>query len=248
MSAGSRKLREAPLKRPTIGKIFAKLRRDGLTNTTYGLALRAVNSVVLLKILKGIVVSRPAPEFLHCPDGFRGLFLSPELLQRYAADPANDLSQSFVEDALAKGDECYAVCDGEALAAYGWYSLHPTRIDPPNLLLRVHRDYVYMYKSFTPARYRGRRLHAFGLTQALAFYLSRDFKGVVSYVESTNFNSLRSCARIGFATFGSIWVSRLFGRPVQLASPGCRRIGFQIRAAPSVRAPSTSSRPFGSAA
>lgn len=41
------------------------------------------------------------------------------------------------------------------------------------------------------------RLHGVGMSMALRHYLARGFKGLVSYVESTNFASLKSCSRMG---------------------------------------------------
>jgi hypothetical protein len=85
-----------------------------------------------------------------------------------------------------------------------------------------------MYKGFTDSRYRGQRLHAIGMTRALEHYLSKGFGGIVSYVESTNFDSLKSCFRMGYRVFGSIYVVRIFGRDFAFSSPGCRRFDFRV--------------------
>jgi len=39
-----------------------------------------------------------------------------------------DLSQGFLDAALSKGDEGYAIMDGARLAAYGWYARTPTSV------------------------------------------------------------------------------------------------------------------------
>jgi len=44
----------------------------------------------------------------------------------------------------ARGDRCYALFDGELLAAYGWYSDLPTPIDE-HFVLHFDRTYTYMY-------------------------------------------------------------------------------------------------------
>src|SRR5699024_6299583 len=119
-------------------------------------------------------------------------------LWQLARDPENALDASFLNEALAKGDRCYAILDGERLAAYGWYSRQPTRIDPPELLLGFDAGYVYMYKGLTRHEYRGQRLHAIGMNRALQHYLEQGAKGLVSYVESTNVDSLKSCFRLGY--------------------------------------------------
>jgi hypothetical protein len=48
------------------------------------------------------------------------------------------------------------------------------------------------------------------------------------YVESNNFDSLKSCRRMGYAEFGSIHVVRISGRYRAFSSAGCRRLGFRV--------------------
>jgi hypothetical protein len=48
------------------------------------------------------------------------------------------------------------------------------------------------------------------------------------YVESSNFDSLKSCRRMGYAEFGSIHVVRISGRYRAFSSAGCRRLGFRV--------------------
>jgi len=52
--------------------------------------------------------------------------------------------------------------------------------------------------------------------------------GLVSYVEAENFDSLKSCFRMGYALFGSVFLVKLFGRYFSWASPGCRRFEFRV--------------------
>jgi len=53
----------------------------------------------------------------------------------------------------------------------------------------------------------------------------------VSYVESGNFDSLKSCYRLGYVDAGSIYLFRLFGRYRSVASSGCRPYGLRLRRA-----------------
>ena len=73
-----------------------------------------------------------------------------------------------------------------------------------------------------------RRLQGF----ALQHYLSTGFRGLVSYVESNNFDSLKSVFRMGYAQFGSVYVVKLFGRYLTHSSRGCERLGFRVEPAP----------------
>jgi len=156
------------------------------------------------------------------------MFLTQEMLRRFAADPQNHMRASFLEEALAKGDECYGILDGTRLASYGWYSTKPSRIDPPCFILRFRQDYVYMYKGLTHAAYRGQRLHAIGMTLALRHYLARGYRGLVSYVEVNNFDSLKSTLRMGYAVFGTLYAMTLFGQTFAHGSRGCERFGFSV--------------------
>jgi hypothetical protein len=85
-----------------------------------------------------------------------------------------------------------------------------------------------MYKGFTDPRHRGQRLHAIGMTRALQHYRSAGYRGIVSYVESTNFDSLKSCFRMGYAMFGSVYMVKLFGHWLTFSSPGCWRFDFRV--------------------
>jgi hypothetical protein len=203
-------------------------RRHGVARAAYDLALKATNRVVPLKILRGVIIETPRPEFLVCPEPYTPTFLAPDRLLSFALDPATGLSRRFVEESVSRGDECFGILRNDVLAAYGWYSSRPTRIDPPELRLRFSYEYVYMYNGYTHPRHRGLRLHAIGMTVALREYLKRGRKGLVSYVESNNFDSLKSCRRMGYAEFGSIYVVRISGRYRTLSSAGCRRLRFRL--------------------
>jgi hypothetical protein len=213
---------------PRLQGAILDARRHGVARASYSLALKAVNRIVPLKILRGVVIERPLPEFLVCPEGYTPTFLTPDRLRSFSLDPETRLSPGFVEEAVSKGDECFGILKGERLTAYGWYSSRPTRIDPRELRLRFRYEYVYMYNGYTHPLDRGQRLHAIGMTLALREYLGRGRKGLVSYVESINFDSLKSCRRMGYAEFGSIHVVRISGTYRAFSSAGCRRLGFRV--------------------
>lgn len=211
-----------------VQKIGGKLQRHGLLNTVYAYALRMLEPLLGLKILRGVHVAKPDPSFLKCTERYTPVFLSAGQLGEYARSPETEISSRFLDEALARGDECYAIREGDSLAAYGWYSFGSTPVGLPDLVLNFSPGYVYMYKGFTDARYRGQRLHAIGMTRALEHYVARGCMGLVSYVEATNFDSLKSCLRMGYSVFGSIYVIRIFGRNYAFSSPGCRRFAFRL--------------------
>ena len=192
------------------------------------LVLRTVNLAVPLQIFRGVAIGRVNPAFVTCPDGYTGLFLDERMIRTFAADPGSQMSQDFVDEALSKGDQCYGLLHGTALAAYGWYSKKPTTTGQD---MRVHfsDDYVYMFKGFTHPEHRGKRLHAIGMTLALQFHLSRGCNGLVSTIASENADSLKSSFRMGYVQFGSIYILRLFARSIAIPTWGCAAYRFSLR-------------------
>jgi hypothetical protein len=211
-----------------INNLRRKKQHHGLSNTIYALALKAINAAFGVKVLRGVRIENPEASFLQCPAAYRAGFLSASQLRAYARDPKSEISEAFLAQALSRGDQCYAICDGDTLAAYGWYSFGSTPIGLSDLVLKFSPEYVYMYKGFTDTRYRGQRLHAIGMTRALQHYRNCGYKGLVSYVEAQNFDSLKSCFRMGYAVFGSIGLSSVLGRYYAFASPGCKRFHFRL--------------------
>jgi hypothetical protein len=204
------------------------LKQYGMTKTVADVALRLANRVMFLKVLKCVTIETPNPEFLNCDGNYRGMFLEPELLRKFSAFPEYELPRSFLDRALAKGDECYGFLDGDVLAAYGWYSRKPTETDWRGLMIHFDDEHIYMYKGFTHPNHRGKRLHAVGMSRALEAYLAAHYKGIVSYVEWNNFASLKSCYRMGYTDFGTIYAAAIGGHWMLHCDVGCRRGGFRL--------------------
>jgi hypothetical protein len=202
-------------------------------------------------IYKCVYIDTPDRAFLKLDARYQAGFLDPDTIWRCAADPENDLNEASVERALVAKDECFAIRDGDRIAAYGWYSRAGSFHVSDTLRLHFDPEWVYMYRGFTHPDYRGQRLHAFGMTMALDAYLARGAKGFVSVVESWNQASLKSCYRMGYEDFGTIYeirLGRLLGlrnpqsallrRHLVFRTPGCRAFGFWLETfKPQGRAP-----------
>ena len=224
---------EAVTQPSLLTRLRLDMRHHGLPRLAYLLLIKVINKFALFKILRAMRLPSVNQAYLTYPDGYIGSFLSEPQLRRYALDPRNELDNDFLDEALAKGDRCYAMLKDGQLAAYSWYSLQPTRISPPELVVEFDSRDVYMYKGMTHAEHRGRRLYPIGVNRALQWYQRCCGKeGLVSYVESHNFDSLKACARMGYRTFGSIYLLHLMGRHAILNMPGCRRFGFQLKPFP----------------
>lgn len=213
-----------------VESIRRSFRNHGAGRTTYDLAMRTLNKAVYYRILQCFVIDRIAPEYMFLPGHLRFAKLTVEELRHFADEsPSYELNMDFIHNATVKGDDCYAILDGNILASYGWYAHSPTPIDDPALLLSFdNRAYVYMYKGFTLADYRGQRLHAIGMTRALAEYQDCGFRGLVSYVESNNFDSIKSCYRMGYRICGRIHALRAAGRYFITVACDCNPYGLTL--------------------
>ena len=211
-----------------FASVVDNLRDFGFMNAAHDVAVRAANHFVYLRFLMGVVITEPGerPAELAYGHGFADC----DRLLAIAHDPIYEMSHPFIHEAFAKGDHCYAIWDDDQLASYGWYSDGPTFMTE-DLVVRFDPRYAYMYKGFTHPRYRGQRLHAAGMSLALQSYLDQGRLGLVSYVESTNFSSLKSCYRMGYRDFGRIAIVQAFDRFAIRCSQGCDAYGFTVREA-----------------
>jgi len=202
----------------------------GPSAAIHDLQQRAVNRLVPFQILKGMTAV--------LPDINPGLFDSGTFAARFATrdevlascSDEFEMSPDFAREALDKGDECFALWDGHRLAIFGWYSNQPTHISD-GLVLHFDPAWVYMYKGFTHPDYRGKRLHGIGMSLALRAYTERGSRGLISYVKSNNFQSLRSIERMGYRIFGDVYVARVLGRAVTWTTPGCKAYDFRLEIA-----------------
>ncbi len=217
----------------TTASVLASTRRNirnhGVRASIYDLVIRSANRLVYLKTLECVVIEAIDPGSSTLPANFRYVRLDRTQLALFGQVKENELPEEFVRDAINGGDDCYAIVEGNALASYGWYSKVPTPVDR-DLRLHFSPQYVYMYKGFTAKAYRGKRLHAIGMTLALNEYRNQGFRGLVAYVESNNFDSLKSCYRMGYKTCGHIRVLRVASRYFIHNGPGCRDYGLNLRA------------------
>jgi len=191
-------------------------------------------------ILRCLSIDVPDAAFLSLPAPYEAGFLDAEGLRPYLNQDEYELSERFVTRALAMNDECFVIRAGDTLAAYGWYSIGAHRFSDEQTL-RFAPEWVYMHHGFTHPAHRGRRLHAIGMTLAVAAYQARGFRGLVSLVAADNDASLKSCYRMGYRPFGTLYSfrlghvlglrqskSRLLTTPISYCTPGCRAFGFWL--------------------
>jgi hypothetical protein len=195
------------------------------------LEYRALNKVLPLRIFKGMTaVVDDVDRSLFDTGGFAVRIAGADELRAASAKPewAKEMPRSFVDQALARGDECVGIFDGDALVSMGWYSRVPTTVSE-SFMLHFDPAWTYMYKGFTLNSHRGKRLHGIGMTFALAHYTKAGARGLISYVEFNNLQSLRSVERMGYRLFGDIYIAQIQGRERFWSTPGCRPYQFYLQ-------------------
>ncbi|KAA1193383.1 GNAT family N-acetyltransferase [Pseudohalioglobus sediminis] len=204
--------------------------RFGLAKGSYSLAYAGTNKLFYFKVLQGMTITMEDldPKFLDIDERFSCGFLTPEELRLFAEDESCEMPPSFVEDALSRGDQCFGIKEGEVLASYGWYSVIPTPISD-ELELHFNGDWTYMYKGYTRSSHRGQRLHAVGMALALEAFTKQGAKGLISYVETSNYRSLHSCERMGYRNFGKVTIAKPFGKYIIRAQKACTPYGFYVK-------------------
>lgn len=146
------------------------------------------------------------PAEIELPAGFEAHFLTPEELELFSEDPANDLDSEMVARLRAGKDFCYAAVHENRLAAYGWYALEDIEAEHNfGISMSFSQDCAYMYKGFTHPDFRGKRLHGILMGQALRGLSSHKIEALVSTVGWTNFASLASCDKLGYERLGRVW-------------------------------------------
>jgi hypothetical protein len=190
---------------------------------------RIVNRFLPFQVLKGMSVTAGGIDRTLLGGRLKGRFATREelLAATAVAEVAIDMSVRFIDDAIGRGDKCFGIFDGPDLVSFGWYSNQPTPISD-KLVLRFDRDWIYMYKGHTLRSHRGKGLHEVGTSLALSTYTKRGYRGLIRYVRSTNFESLRAAERMGYQTFGEIYIAEALGRSLIWSTPGCAAYRFRV--------------------
>ena len=201
----------------------------GTWRTVKCLGHRATNHIVphATLVCVSITAADVDPQFLQVPLGFEARFLSARDVNALVQQEEMGVPAKFARSALNKGDRCYALLDANGVVSFGWYSHLPTAIDD-DLMFVFDPSYVYMYFGYTLPAYRGKRLHAVGMAKALEQYTREQCCGLISFVESNNFASLRSCERMGYKQVGRIFTTRFGGHRWIHASKECDSLRIRV--------------------
>ena len=212
---------------------FAKTRylyrNGGAGGLLFCLLYGLVNRATRLLILRVVKVDFDEVKISHLNqlEGYRYGFFKAEQMRPWAEDPDTDLSHEFLDYARAKGDECFAIFDGDLLANYCWCSEDPTLIEE-DLHMEFHPGYYYRYKEFTRVSHRGRRLSSYNSAESLRLLRHCGKQGFAGYVEADNIISYRSVQRKNHTFVGTVVVLGRGPQPWIWHSPGARQWGFRV--------------------
>lgn len=188
---------------------WEQLKRDfysvGTTGLLKDLFIRIVNLFTFFKVLHCLAIEETAlhHEIKELHPAYTDRFLTQEEVETFLQDEVTRMPEYVVELGMNKLDDCLGLLDNGRLINYCWYSDLPTRLNR-NLEVHFNPEYKYAYRSYTIIPFRGQRLQGLNLYHALKNYQLKGYKGIVAYVDSNNFNSLRSLDHLGFDLFERI--------------------------------------------
>jgi GNAT superfamily N-acetyltransferase len=162
---------------------------------------------------------------------YEGRFLTTNELLEFARKGAcngSGLTPYVVPRLKGNGDECFGILDGETLAAFCWYSTNPPARINDHWVVHFDPGCVYVYFVFTDPAYRGQGLLPHGIRRASKEYARRGYHKLLAFVESANYNSLKSFHRMGFQDFAMIRAAKLFGKQFAYHGRGCERFAFRV--------------------
>lgn len=140
-------------------------------------------------------------------------------------DMPDQLNEAFVESALARGDYCPAVFDGNKMVSFAWRS-HSTAPHGDGLWVGFEKPYRYGYHAYTRPEYRGRHLRDPRLTDRLS--IEQGCRFAVGFTETHNFASIRWNRRYGNERVGFAGYIKVFGKPYPFRTPGAKRHTFRF--------------------
>ncbi|MDH3886312.1 MAG: GNAT family N-acetyltransferase [Desulfobacterales bacterium] len=207
------------------------LKRHGVLKTVFRLFSQSVNKLFTLKIRYLIKFDLKAlnSEDLAVDDRFQITRLEPDWLSRHVDLEEYQMSKSFLNRAQRKGDICFGILNNGMVAAFSWYSNKPSLLLEGELELKFSNNCLYVHNVYTHPDYRGRRLLAIGISNALRELSTLGFNSFISVVAFDNFSSLKSMYRMGWKKVGQFIYIRFFKTQTGFSIGKKKHSGFEVR-------------------
>ncbi len=224
-----------------IESVRRSVARFGWSSSLRAKGLEVLGRAVELHVMRVLLIERPTLDLVLPSRRYTHGFLGEGAIRRFALDPVCDMSTAFVDEAISRGDRCYAILDGSVLASFRWFSRHLTPMDH-GVSCQAGPRRAYVYHGFTRPQYRGRRLHATVAARALEVFRTEGVDGIIGVVDGANLSSLKSFARIGAEDLGACYVLRASGHTFMRVEASVERCGVRIERALPAQPPVASSQ------
>ncbi len=210
---------------PKIPEVVEYARRFGWRRAMQRGAYVAINQGASVSVFGCCFMRREHmnSELLQAGAGYEGRFLDRADVAKFAGQ----LEEALVRDldaAAGRGDEIYAVFDGDRVANIACHAVRPAPL-MKDLEVGFEPPSIYTHRNFTPVPYRGRKLHAVGILRAADELFDRDIPQILCVCEMTNYPALISLQRMGWQPSGRLWRTRVgmwnrLGRSAEAAALG----------------------------
>jgi hypothetical protein len=189
-------------------KAVCELRsRFGIVRTLQHVAFRLINKIICFNCLHIIVLNR---ENLKPLDPNKTSRLSTKIatledLKEMVNQGCWDLPPKTFEY-FNRGDSCLLSYIDNKLAGYTWVLGDKCHAVMEDIKLSMPNGYLYNWAGFTLPEYRGYGLQSFRHHELLNHPRWRDKKGLVGYVNQTNYRSKRGQVKGGYERVGKVYI------------------------------------------
>jgi hypothetical protein len=205
-------------------------RRHGTLAALGCVAERLAHKVIGLSVSHAFCFDLEGPQFGTASSlPHTGRFLTPQDIRRFAANPANELSDEMALRVAAGNDLCFGILDGERLAGYGWCALGSVEAEHTGgVALSLPYDVGYMYKGFTHPDYRGRGLNGIRMALAGRSLAQRGVRRLICLVDWANWASIQSCRGFGCQSLGRVTTFQIAGHRFWFMPKAAYRLGVRV--------------------
>ena len=209
------------------------IKRHGVIRTILHCIYFKLNKLIGLRIYHCVELSvnNIHRKYFTIDNGLQFNQLDFKHLSKYCDRKEYRIGKKFLNDAEMKNDLCYGFLYEGNLVAYNWFCSKPTLVGDGEFEMRFGDEYLFMSWGYTLPDYRGKRLHAAGMANALQKLSKNGYKKLVGIIVWDNFNSLNSCIRLGFKKVGNFICIKLLKNYIVLSTGENRNHGFQLKVA-----------------
>ena len=145
-----------------------------------------------------------------------------------------ELSETFVRDALDKGDACHAILRNDEIVSYDWSAFTPTH-DTHGVYVDFGEKDRYGYKAYTLPEFRGLHLPRVFKPLGDGYCIARGCTHTIGFVKIDNRPSIHATVAQGYGRVGVAGYLRRGPLFVSFRARGVRQRGFRFFLPPEKR-------------